>query len=223
MLLIASVLASGCVQQPGGTTGGPPEQNNTPPQNPPPSAPAGLQPGDWSQVALTTTSAAAIEFTYKSVEATIKGTAFSGIETETSSGSSLILWEKGKERSAAGIRMYSLSRFGQIVLCNAITAAPQNLPGESDPYAKGGEGVTYLGTGTYTTPTSKTVSVSKYLVATGNITGEYWYSSKVPFSIVRSETNTTVVGKLITAKTELQDFGKGAASAFKQQDFDKCN
>jgi len=229
ILVIASVLASGCVQQgapegtggaenQGGQQGG---QTNPPPA--PPASPPVMQPGAWSKVAMTTTSAKAIEFTYKSVEVTLGSIVYSGIETETSTGGdSLVLWEKGKATGAGGVKIYSLSKVGQLTLCNAITTEPSNMPGTQDPYANGAEGVTSLGTGTYTTPTGKTVSVNKYKYDKAGMIGEYWYSSQVPFVIVKSETNTTVVGREVNTKMELQDFGTGATSAFAQKDFEKC-
>jgi len=224
-LLLVSVLVSGCVQQLPGTGGGTTDnrsgQTGQPPTAPP-EAQIGLQLGIWSKVAMTSTSAKPIEFTYKSIEATIDGMVFSGIETEISTSNSAVLWEKGKDRSAAGIRMYSLSKIGQIVLCNPINTEPQNLPATADPYAKGGAGVTALGTGTYTTPAGKTVNVNKYKVNTSGMSGEYWYSSQVPFVMVKSEINTTVAGKEINTKIELRDFGTGATSVFKQADFGKC-
>lgn len=232
ILVIASVLASGCVQQgANGGTGGAENQGGqqggqtNPPQNPPtaPPSPSVLQPGAWSKVAMTTTSAKAIEFTYKSVEVTLGSIVYTGIETETSTGGdSLVLWEKGKDTSVGGVKIYSLSKVGQLTLCNAITTEPTNTPNTQDPYANGAEGVTSLGTGTYTTPTGKTVSVNKYKYDKSGMTGEYWYSSQVPFVIVKSETNTTVVGREVNTKMELQDFGTGATSAFAQKDFEKC-
>ena len=231
ILVIASVLASGCVQQgaPEGTggadnQGGQQGGQASPPQNPPqtpPASPPALQPGAWSKVAMTTTSAKPIEFTYKSVEVTLNNIVYSGIETETSTGGdSLVIWEKGKETS--GGKIYSLSKIGQLTLCNAITTEPTNMPSTKDPYANGAEGVTSLGTGTYTTPTGKTVAVNKYKYDKAGVTGEYWYSSQVPFVIVKSETNMTVVGREVNTKMELQDFGTGATSAFAQKDFEKC-
>jgi hypothetical protein len=103
-----------------------------------------------------------------------------------------------------------------------VTTEPQNLPSTTDPYAKGADGVTLLGTRTYTTPTGKTVSMNKYAYSKSGVTGEYWYSSEVPFSIVKSDTKMTVVGKEVNTLMELQDFGTGATSAFTQKDLDKC-
>ena len=227
VLVVASVLVSGCVQQgaPGGTgandgTGGQGGQQN------PPSlfggTPSGPKPGDWSKVAMTTTSAKAIEFTYKSIEVTLGSIVYSGIETETDTSDSLIIWEKGKDTGTAGVKIYSLGKVGQLTLCNVITTEPTNMPDTKDPYADGAEGVTSLGTGTYTTPTGKTVSVNKYRYSKGGVTGEYWHSSEVPFVIVKSETNMTVVGREVNTKMELQDFGTGATSVFVQKDFEKC-
>ncbi len=221
VLVVASVLASGCVQQgaPGGadTNGGTGGQQNPPLFG---GTPSGPKPGDWSTVAMTTTSAKAIEFTYKSVEVTLGSVAYTGIETETDTSNTLIMWERGKETS--GGKMYSLSKVGQLTLCNVITTEPTNMPGTKDPYANGAEGVTSLGTGTYTTPTSKTVSVNKYRYSKEGVTGEYWYSSEVPFVIVKSDLNMTVVGREVNTKMELQDFGTGATSTFAEKDFEKC-
>lgn len=218
IMMIFSVLASGCVQSGGNANAGGQDTANE--FQPPLSA---FQPGAWSRVSLTMTSAKPVEFTYKSVEAVIGGVAYSGIETDTLSGSALVLWERGKDRFVEEAKMYSLSKFGQLTLCNSIKTEPQNLPAMADPYAKETDGVTLLGAGTYTTPTGKTVSVSKYKVDVSGTVGEYWYSNQVPFVIARSETNVTVAGKEITSKMELQDFGSGAASAFTDKDFEKCN
>ncbi|MFH1237776.1 MAG: hypothetical protein V1648_05245 [Candidatus Aenigmatarchaeota archaeon] len=222
MLLVATVLASGCTQQPAApATGGGDQNTNQPPQNI--FQQPVTQPGSWAKVALTTTSARPVEFTYKYVEKTLGAVVYTGMETETVSGSSLVMWEKGKDANTPGTKMYSLSKFGQITLCNSLTTAPNNLPVTSDPYEKPTTGVTQLGTGTYTTPTGKSVAVTKYRTAIGGITGEYWYSGQVPFVLVWSETNMTVAGKDVTSKMELQDFGtSGAISAFTDKNFENC-
>ena len=222
MLLVATVLASGCTQQPvPANNGGEEQEQNQPPQNV--FQPLATQPGSWAKVALTTTSAKPVEFTYKYVEKTLGAVVYTGMETETVSGSSLVMWEKGKDTSTPGTKIYSLSKFGQITLCNSLTTAPDKMPVLSDPYEKPASGVTQLGTGTYTTPTGKSVTVAKYLTSIGGITGEYWYSSQVPFVLVLSETNMTVADKEITSKMELQDFGtSGAISAFTDKDFENC-
>jgi hypothetical protein len=222
VMLLALVLASGCVQQPAPGNGNQTNQSNANPQPNPSPAPAGLKTGDWSRVEVATTSATPVEFTYISVLVEINGAQYTGMETQTVSGSSMVVWENGKLSNDTSVKMFSLTKFGTIVLCNALTHEPQNLLGNEDPYAKGGDGITSLGTGSFTTKTGKTVAMNKYFVQSGGISGEFWYSNQVPFALVKSETNTTVTGKLITAKTELQDFGSGATSAFASKDFEKC-
>lgn len=234
ILLVTSVLASGCIQQPsgtpGGTTGGTGGQagTNPPPSSPPPS---GLQPGAWAKVSMILPSAKPVEFTYRYVEKMINGVAFIGTEMETSSGVSLFLTENTNRTEP--VKMYSLNKLGQLVLCNAVTTKPENTPTNTDPYAydaaNGTHGVTSLGTDSYTTPTGKTVTVVKYKVEMSGTEGEYWYkkgeywySIQVPFVLVKSEVNTTIAGKNATTKMELQDFGTGAMSAFTQKDLEKC-
>jgi hypothetical protein len=222
-LLVGVVLASGCTQQPQGS-GGNGQQNQQPsgviqPSDSQPVSP--LQVGSWARVALTTTSAKPIEFTYKFLEKTLNGAAYEGIETETGTGVSLVLWEKGKAGSP-GVKMYSLAKFGQLALCNAINAASESLPATANPYQGNAEGVSSLGAGTYTTSSGKTVSVVKYRSNTSGVSGEYWYSSQVPFPLAWSETNTTVAGREVTSVMELQDFGTGASTAFADKDFERC-
>ncbi len=96
-----------------------------------------------------------------------------------------------------------LIKMGGMVMKMDITASQDtDVPGEDEPWDE--PAAKELGTGTYTTPTGKTVNVTKYTLTTTWGTDEYWISSEVPFGEVKDISDGEVF-------LELYDFGFSGA------------
>jgi hypothetical protein len=101
---------------------------------------------------------------------------------------------------ATGEVVLFLIKMGDVVMKMDITASQDtDVPGEDDPWEE--PSAKESGTGTYTTPTGKTVNVTKYTLGTD----EYWVSSEVPFGEVKDISNGEVY-------MELNDFGLSGAT-----------
>jgi outer membrane lipoprotein-sorting protein len=104
---------------------------------------------------------------------------------------------------------YVMKAGGQ-VMCLDIKDVPQeNMPSKGEDYDADLPGWT---TGTYTTPTGKTLAVAKF----SQEGGEYWVSSEVPFGMVKAVVN----GKTVLS---LNDFGAiGAKSKISESEIEGC-
>ena len=106
---------------------------------------------------------------------------------------------------------YVMKSGGQVLCMDVKDAPAANLPDEKN-YENN---VGIIGTGTYTTPTGKTVSVTKFKDADSK--SESWVSGEVPFGLAKT---IDPDGKITTV---LKDFGtSGAASKISDVEIANC-
>ena len=101
--------------------------------------------------------------------------------------------------ASQGVLMVMKDENGKVTKLELTPSTPQNIPTGDIPVNS-----TKIGTDKYTTPTGKTVNVTKYKTTTSFGESESWISSQVPFGQVKVLSNGTVI-------SELYDYGTSGA------------
>jgi hypothetical protein len=106
------------------------------------------------------------------------------------------------DKSTGEVVLFLIKTGGLVMRMDITASQDTDIPGEDDPWEE--PSAKESGTGTYTTPTGKTVNVTKYTLTTTRGTDEYWVSSEVPFGEVKDISDGEVY-------MELYDFGFSGA------------
>lgn len=191
----------------------------------------GFRPGSWSTYTMESTGTPVSgDITYKDVEVSFGGKNYQGMEILTNQAGVeapvLMLWESGKDFSSS-LAWYAIKAQGIVMCFGGDTSQAKETTAPPTEYDVKPDTV-FLGAGTYTTDSGKTVNVQKYRVkstatgATGEV--EEWVSEEVPFLMVKTQTSTTSGGQTMQINLNLKDFGlSGAASSFTSKELeDNC-
>jgi hypothetical protein len=93
--------------------------------------------------------------------------------------------------ASQGVLMVMKDENGKVTKLELTPSTTQDIPTSDVPVNS-----TKIGTDKYTTPTGKTVNVTKYKITTSFGESEVWISSQVPFGQVKSLLNGTETSKL---------------------------
>lgn len=151
--------------------------------------------GSWAEYTVSESGREIIKFLG---EDTWDGRASYIMETESVMNGDSTVTQIWIDKATGEVVLF-LIKMGDVVMKMDITASQDtDVPGEDEPWDE--PGAKELGTGPYTTPTGKTVNVTKYTLGTD----EYWVSSEVPFGEVKDISDGEVY-------MELYDFGFSGA------------
>jgi len=158
-----------------------------------------LKAGAWAEYIVSEGDRQIIKFIG---EDTWDGRASFIMETETTYSGDSTVTQTWIDKATGEAVLLLIKTGGAVMKMDTTASQDSDVPGEDDPWE--GPSAKELGTGTYTTPTGKTVNVTKYTLTTTWGTDEYWVSSEVPFGEVKDISDGEVY-------MELYDFGFSGA------------
>ena len=135
-------------------------------------------------------------------EDTWQGRASFLMEFESESDGGVSATQIWIDKATAEVVLFLIKMDGEVIKMDLSFSETPDVPGEEVPWE--GSDAEQIGTGTYTTPTGRTVDVTKHQVSTFFGTDEFWVSTEVPFGEVKEISDGEVV-------RELYDFGLSGA------------
>lgn len=154
-----------------------------------------LKAGSWAEYTVSEGGSEIMKFLG---EDTWDGRASYIMETESVMGGDSTVTQIWIDKATGEVVLFLIKMGGVVMKMDTTASQDTDIPGEDDPWE--GPSAKESGTDTYTTPTGKTVNVTKYTLGTD----EYWVSNEVPFGEVKDISNGEIV-------MELQDFGFSGA------------
>ena len=158
-----------------------------------------LKAGSWAEYTISEGGREIMKFLG---EDTWDGRASYIMETESVMNGDSTVTQIWIDKSTGEVVLFLIEMGGVVMKMDITASQDTDVPGEDEPWDE--PAAKELGAGTYTTPTGKTVNVTKYTVTTTWGTDEYWISSEVPFGEVKDISNGEVF-------MELYDFGFSGA------------